>query len=81
MTPEPEESKEFILHALDTIEEGCKVASLMKLTFLRDQEIMEKYPPKKIYITMSKEKGYAWFVWEKGYTGLPQHDWLYKEEQ
>lgn len=23
---------------------------------------------------------YAWFVWEKGYTGLPQHDWLYSEE-
>ena len=23
---------------------------------------------------------YAWFVWEKGYTGLPQHDWLYDEE-
>ena len=23
---------------------------------------------------------YAWFVWEKGYTGLPQHDWLYKED-
>ena len=23
---------------------------------------------------------YAWFVWEKGYTGLPQHDWLYNEE-
>ena len=23
---------------------------------------------------------YAWFVWEKGYTGLPQHDWLFEEE-
>ena len=23
---------------------------------------------------------YAWFVWEQGYTGLPQHDWLYSEE-
>ena len=23
---------------------------------------------------------YAWFVWEKGYTGLPQFDWLYEEE-
>lgn len=23
---------------------------------------------------------YAWFVWEKGYKGLPQHDWLFEEE-
>ena len=23
---------------------------------------------------------YAWFVWEKGYKGLPQHDWLYIDE-
>ena len=23
---------------------------------------------------------YAWFVWEKGYTGLPQHDWLFEGE-
>lgn len=23
---------------------------------------------------------YAWFVWEKGYTGLPRFDWLYEDD-
>lgn len=54
------------------------------------RELFEKYPPKKIYVfvnrvscgrngTFSKEGGavcYAWFIWEKGYKGLPQIDWI-----
>lgn len=48
-------------------------------------------PPKRIYVASSRYacaingdftsvKGsavcYAWYVWEKGYTGLPQLDWI-----
>ena len=53
-------------------------------------ELFKKYPPKKIYVfvnrvncgkngVFSKESSavcYAWFVWEKGYKGLPQVDWI-----
>lgn len=54
--------------------------------------MFEKYPPKKIYVFSKRvncakngnEKEfnessavcYAWFVWEKGYTGLPVIDWI-----
>ena len=76
MTPELEEAESFISHALDTIEDGCKVASLMKLSFLRNQKFMETCPPKKIFISNSKEKGYAWFVWEKGICQFPETDYL-----
>lgn len=53
-------------------------------------ELFKKYPPKKIYVFVNrvncgkngifgKESSavcYAWFVWEKGYKGLPQVDWI-----
>lgn len=53
-------------------------------------ELFKKYPPKKIWVFVNrvncgkngvfgKESSavcYAWFVWEKGYTGLPQVDWI-----
>ena len=53
-------------------------------------ELFQKYPPKKIHVFVSrincgkngvfgKEASavcYAWFVWEKGYKGLPQIDWI-----
>lgn len=51
----------------------------------------DEFPPKKIYVASSrlicamngefdKYKSsaacYAWFVWEKGYTGKPEIDWI-----
>ena len=51
----------------------------------------DEFPPKKIYVASSRlicamngefEKYkssaacYAWFVWEKGYTGKPEIDWI-----
>lgn len=53
-------------------------------------DLFKKYPPKKIYVFVNrvncgkngvfgKESSavcYAWFVWEKGYTVLPQVDWI-----
>lgn len=54
--------------------------------------LFKQYPPKKIYVFSKRincalngeEKCfldssavcYAWFVWEKGYKGLPQIDWI-----
>ena len=54
------------------------------------RELFKKYPPKKIYVftnrmncgksgVFGKESSavcYAWFIWEKGYTGLPNVDWI-----
>ncbi len=57
----------------------------------RYTSIYSKYPPKKIYVFTKRlfcgKKGeferqqssaiaYAWFIWEKGYTGLPAIDWI-----
>lgn len=53
--------------------------------------LFDKYPPKKVYVFRNRidcwkngiepEKPtkavcYAWFVWEKGYTGRPVIDWI-----
>lgn len=53
--------------------------------------LFDKYPPKKIYVfrnrvdcwkggvkpnNPSKAVCYAWFVWEKGFSGNPQIDWI-----
>lgn len=57
----------------------------------RYEELFKLYPPKKIYVfskrvrcqingDFSKKDSsaicYAWYVWEKGYMGLPQVDWI-----
>lgn len=55
----------------------------------RYRNIYSKYPPKNIYVYSKRIecasngnfKGssavcYAWFVWEKGYRGKPQIDWI-----
>lgn len=85
---------EFAKHALEISMEGCKIAMLLKLTFLegaKRKELFELYPPKKIYVFRnridcwkngvkpkkpSKAVCYAWFVWEKGYSGAPEIYWL-----
>jgi len=47
-------AKEFVLHALDLIEDGHKVYMFLKLTFLegiaRYNDLFSKYPPKTIYV-------------------------------
>lgn len=55
------------------------------------KDLFKKYPPKKIYVFSNrvdcwkngikpqkpqKAVCYAWFIWEKGYTGLPRIDWI-----
>lgn len=46
-------AKEFVLRALDIIQNGSKVAMFLKLTFLEGKArklLFEKYPPKTIYV-------------------------------
>ena len=77
-------AKEFIEHALSLVEEGNKVCMFLKVQFLEGKtrkKMFEKYPPKTVYVSSSRIKcgkngefkesmvAYAWYVWEKGYTG------------
>jgi hypothetical protein len=84
----------FVQHALTISTNGCKIACLLKLTFLEGKtrkKLFMTHPPKYVYVFSSrigctkdgkfkvdKTTGelyvgstiaYAWFVWEKGYTG------------
>lgn len=50
-------AKEFVEKAMDVVENGCKVAMFLKLTFLESQkrrELFEKYPPKVIYVSSKR---------------------------
>ena len=86
-------AKEFVEHALDLLEPGCKVAMFLKLTFLEGKgrrELFENSPPKTVYVsssrlhcgkngefsTSSNIVAYAWYVWEKGYTGSAMIKWI-----
>lgn len=55
------------------------------------RKLFDQYPPKKIYVFSSRMKCapngdfekvkssavcYAWFIWEKGFTGNPIVDWI-----
>jgi len=83
---------EFILKSLQTISTGRKVAMFLKLQFLEGKarkEFFTKNPPKVVHISSGriecamngKFKGesavsYAWFIWEKGYTGQTIIKWF-----
>ena len=62
----------------------------------RYNELFKIYPPKKIYVFSKRiqcEKGgdfsknsgsaicFAWYLWEKGYKGFPQVDWINTGEE
>ena len=83
---------EFVEKAIKSINIGNKVAMFLKLTFLESQqrrEFFKKYPPKVIYVASKRlycgmngefKSGsavcYAWFIWEKGFTGDPIIKWI-----
>lgn len=93
--PPYKEALKFVKHAIDIVQDGAKVAMLLRLQFLEGKErgkfFMEK-PPARIYVASGRlnvakngefEKykkanamAFAWFVWEKGYTGKPTIDWI-----
>lgn len=50
-------AKEFVEHAIDVIDDGHKVAMLMRLLFLEGKsrrELFEKYPPKYVYVSSAR---------------------------
>lgn len=88
---------EFVVHCLNLVKEGNKVAMFLKIQFLegitRYNEIYSKNNPKFIYVFSnrvmcaknndfkkydSSALCYAWFIWEKGYTGDTIIRWLHK---
>lgn len=50
-------AKEFVLHALEIISDGNKVAMFLKIQFLETKsrrELFEKYPPKTVYVASGR---------------------------
>lgn len=50
-------AKEFVEHSLEIIENGYKVAMLLRLQFLegkKRRELFDKYPPKFVYVSSSR---------------------------
>lgn len=93
--PPYSKAAEFVVHALDIIEPGHKVAMFLKIQFLEGKsrrELFEKYPPKVVYVSSGRLRCamngdferfahasavcYAWYVWEKGYTGETVLRWI-----
>ena len=90
--PPYKNAQEFIEKSLDIISEGFYVAMFLKLLFLegkKRKQLFKKYPPKIIYISSSRIEcgksgvfkgssavAYAWYVWQKGYTGETIIKWI-----
>lgn len=90
--PPYSKAQEFVEKSMDVIAEGHKVAMFLKLTFLEGKnrrQMFEKYPPKVVYVSTSRlscgKNGdewmpscicYAWFVWQKGFSGDPIIKWF-----
>lgn len=60
---------EFVLHALEIVQEGSKVAMLLRLQFLEGQKRFEKLfknnPPYKIYVFVKRQNCYKNGIEEK----------------
>lgn len=87
-------AKEFVEKAIETVNDGHKVAMLLRVLFLEGKSrrvLFNKYPPKVVYVFSSRVKcakngdfdgmgsgavAYAWFLWEKGFSGTPIIKWI-----
>ena len=85
---------DFVKKAIETVADGHKVATFLKLQFLEGQkrrQFFEKYPPRTVYVLSGRIKcakngnfdsfhssvvAYAWYVWEKGFSGEPRIRWI-----
>lgn len=55
--PPYSQAQEFCEHAIDLINDGCKVAMFLKLTFLEGKKrraLFEKHPPQTVYVFSSR---------------------------
>lgn len=86
-------AKQFVEKALDSVQEGHKVAMFLKLQFLEGKsrrELFKATPPVRVYVASGRLNcapngdfakagsalAYAWYIWEKGFTGKPTIDWI-----
>lgn len=85
-------AREFVEKALHLVEDGCKVAMFLKLTFLEGQgrrDLFRNSPPKAVYVssarlecgkngefTGSSAVAYCWIVWQKGHIGPTELKWI-----
>lgn len=86
-------AQRFVEKALDSIQEGHKVAMFLKLQFLEGKsrrKLFDVAPPVRIYVASGRLNcapngdfsntgsalAYAWYIWEKGFTGKPTIDWI-----
>jgi hypothetical protein len=87
-------AQQFIERAIETVNNGRKVAMFLRIQFLEGKsrgKMFVKYPPKCIYVSRTRLKCalggdfnamtgsatcYAWFVWEKGYSGDTVIKWI-----
>lgn len=83
---------QFVEHALDIVDEGCKVAMFLKLTFAEGKQrrsLFEKKTPVRVWVSSSRLEcgkngvfgagsavAYAWWIWEKGYDGETTLKWF-----
>lgn len=50
-------AKEFIEHAMEIVNDGCRVFMFLKIQFLEGKarkELFKKYPPKCVYVSSSR---------------------------
>lgn len=90
--PPYKQAQEFVEHSLHIIDNGCKVAMFLKLTFLEGKgrrSLFDTKQLKSVYVSRSRLNcglngvfsgasavAYAWFVWEKGFHGDPIVKWF-----
>ena len=85
------EFAEHALEISDVSAKVAMFLKLTFLEGAKRKQLFDKYPPKKIYVFRSrvdcwkngvkpdkpsKAVCYAWFVWEKGYSGSPEIAWI-----
>ena len=83
---------EIIRKALSVVNDGSKVAMWLRILYLESKErqrLFAEHPPRRVWISSSRiecgrngvfakgsPQGYAWFVWEKGYSGSTILGWF-----
>ena len=86
-----QEFVEKALELVDNGRKVCMFLKLLFLESSRRKKLFQKYPPKAIYVSSSRINcakngdfktynsgavAYAWYVWEKGYTGDTVVRWI-----
>jgi hypothetical protein len=84
-------AQEFIEHALDLVKPGHKVCMFLKVQFLEGKnrrKLFNSTPPSRVWVSSSRIQcgkngefkgsmvAYAWYIWEKGYTGNTILKWF-----